>query len=147
MGLYRRDRGLGRLRPERLLRGWPSPLQRVRGWEGASACGEGGLGRGPSPPPGALAGGRLPVKPLLPQAVGKMTAERGYWSSLTPLQKVAVVLGIPASATVLYILYRRYQESRGGCCSPRAVPTHGLERSAAFPPPDPNRAPCLPQMC
>uniref|UniRef100_A0A8C0BMI5 Uncharacterized protein n=1 Tax=Buteo japonicus TaxID=224669 RepID=A0A8C0BMI5_9AVES len=41
-----------------------------------------------------------------------MTAERGYWNSLTPLQKVAVVLGIPASATVLYILYRRYRESR-----------------------------------
>ncbi|XP_052654039.1 tudor and KH domain-containing protein isoform X1 [Harpia harpyja] len=41
-----------------------------------------------------------------------MTAERGYWNSLTPLQKVAVVLGIPASATVLYILYCRYWESR-----------------------------------
>ncbi|XP_010565220.1 PREDICTED: tudor and KH domain-containing protein [Haliaeetus leucocephalus] len=41
-----------------------------------------------------------------------MTAEQGYWNSLTPLQKVAVVLGIPASATVLYILYRRYRESR-----------------------------------
>lgn len=45
-------------------------------------------------------------------------AERGYWSGLTTLQKVAVVLGIPAGATVLYILYRRYRESRGGCRSP-----------------------------
>ncbi|XP_009465371.1 PREDICTED: tudor and KH domain-containing protein [Nipponia nippon] len=41
-----------------------------------------------------------------------MTAERGYWSSLTPPQKAAVVLGIPAGAAVLYILYRRYRESR-----------------------------------
>ncbi|XP_059688040.1 tudor and KH domain-containing protein [Gavia stellata] len=41
-----------------------------------------------------------------------MTAERGYWNSLTALQKAAVVLGIPASAAVLYILYRRYRESR-----------------------------------
>uniref|UniRef100_A0A8D0G8Y9 Tudor and KH domain containing n=1 Tax=Sphenodon punctatus TaxID=8508 RepID=A0A8D0G8Y9_SPHPU len=41
-----------------------------------------------------------------------MSAGRSYWSSLTTLQKVALCLGIPASATVLYILYRRYQESR-----------------------------------
>ncbi|XP_074989607.1 tudor and KH domain-containing protein [Calonectris borealis] len=41
-----------------------------------------------------------------------MTAERGYWHSLTTLQKAAVVLGVPAGATVLYILYRRYWESR-----------------------------------
>ncbi|XP_013798549.2 tudor and KH domain-containing protein isoform X1 [Apteryx mantelli] len=41
-----------------------------------------------------------------------MTTERGYWSNLTALQKVALILGIPASATVLYILYRRYRESR-----------------------------------
>ncbi|XP_040474554.1 tudor and KH domain-containing protein [Falco naumanni] len=41
-----------------------------------------------------------------------MAAERGYWSHLTTLQKVAVVLGVPAGATVLYILYRRYRESR-----------------------------------
>ncbi|KAM6190494.1 tudor and KH domain-containing protein [Sarcoramphus papa] len=41
-----------------------------------------------------------------------MTAERGYWSSLTTLQKAAVVLGIPAGAAVLYIVYRRYRESR-----------------------------------
>ncbi|KAK4807616.1 hypothetical protein QYF61_015962 [Mycteria americana] len=41
-----------------------------------------------------------------------MAAERGYWSSLTTLQKAAVVLGIPAGAAVFYILYRRYRESR-----------------------------------
>ncbi|KAM6288962.1 tudor and KH domain-containing protein, partial [Aegotheles albertisi] len=41
-----------------------------------------------------------------------MAAERGYWSSLTSLQKAAVLLGVPAGATVLYILYRRYRESR-----------------------------------
>ncbi|KAK2512228.1 Rorc [Columba guinea] len=41
-----------------------------------------------------------------------MAAERGHWSSLTALQKTALVLGIPAGATVLYILYRRYRESR-----------------------------------
>uniref|UniRef100_A0A8B9PUJ5 Uncharacterized protein n=1 Tax=Apteryx owenii TaxID=8824 RepID=A0A8B9PUJ5_APTOW len=46
-----------------------------------------------------------------------MTTERGYWSNLTALQKVALILGIPASATVLYILYRRYRESRGRCRS------------------------------
>ncbi|KAM6112583.1 tudor and KH domain-containing protein [Phoenicopterus ruber ruber] len=41
-----------------------------------------------------------------------MAAERGSWNSLTTLQKAAVVLGVPASAAVLYILYRRYRESR-----------------------------------
>ncbi|XP_075593378.1 tudor and KH domain-containing protein [Balearica regulorum gibbericeps] len=41
-----------------------------------------------------------------------MTAGRGYWNSLTALQKAAVVLGIPAGAAVFYILYRRYRESR-----------------------------------
>ncbi|KAM6309360.1 tudor and KH domain-containing protein [Podargus strigoides] len=41
-----------------------------------------------------------------------MAAERGSWSSLTVLQKAAVVLGVPASAAVLYILYRRYRESQ-----------------------------------
>ncbi|XP_072703001.1 tudor and KH domain-containing protein [Ciconia boyciana] len=41
-----------------------------------------------------------------------MAAERGYWNSLTTLQKAAVVLGIPAGAAVFYILYRRYRESR-----------------------------------
>ncbi|XP_065509805.1 tudor and KH domain-containing protein [Caloenas nicobarica] len=48
----------------------------------------------------------------VPQPTGAMTAERGHWSSLTALQKTALVLGIPAGATVLYILYRRYRESR-----------------------------------
>ncbi|XP_068271377.1 tudor and KH domain-containing protein [Nyctibius grandis] len=41
-----------------------------------------------------------------------MAAERGPWGSLTPLQKAAVVLGVPAGAAVLYVLYRRYRESR-----------------------------------
>ncbi|KAM6229116.1 LOW QUALITY PROTEIN: tudor and KH domain-containing protein [Spheniscus humboldti] len=41
-----------------------------------------------------------------------MAAERGYWNSLTTLQKAAVVLGVPAGTAVLYILYRRYRESR-----------------------------------
>ncbi|XP_074020479.1 tudor and KH domain-containing protein [Numenius arquata] len=41
-----------------------------------------------------------------------MAAARGYWSSLTTLQKAAVLLGVPAGATVLYIVYRRYRESR-----------------------------------
>ncbi|XP_025977144.2 tudor and KH domain-containing protein isoform X2 [Dromaius novaehollandiae] len=49
--------------------------------------------------------------PWMPKT-GNMTPERGSWSNLTPLQKVALVLGIPAGATVLYILYRRYRESR-----------------------------------
>uniref|UniRef100_H3BDU8 Tudor and KH domain containing n=1 Tax=Latimeria chalumnae TaxID=7897 RepID=H3BDU8_LATCH len=39
-------------------------------------------------------------------------AAEGSWNSLTTLQKVALGLGIPASATVLYILYRRYRETR-----------------------------------
>ncbi|XP_069734554.1 tudor and KH domain-containing protein [Phaenicophaeus curvirostris] len=39
-------------------------------------------------------------------------ASRGSWSSLTPLQKAAVLLGIPAGTAVLYILYRRYRETR-----------------------------------
>ncbi|XP_043935874.1 tudor and KH domain-containing protein isoform X2 [Protopterus annectens] len=34
------------------------------------------------------------------------------WNNLTTLQKVALGLGIPASVTVLYILYRRYKESQ-----------------------------------
>lgn len=76
-----------------------------------------------------------------------MTAERGYWNSLTALQKAALVLGIPAGATVLYILYRRFRESRGGGHSrPRALPTppvRGLGRSAACPVPRP--PPPLPQ--
>ncbi|XP_053134509.1 tudor and KH domain-containing protein isoform X2 [Hemicordylus capensis] len=41
-----------------------------------------------------------------------MSAERGSWSSLTTLQKVALALGIPASGAILYILYRRYRESQ-----------------------------------
>ncbi|XP_004693759.1 PREDICTED: tudor and KH domain-containing protein [Condylura cristata] len=41
-----------------------------------------------------------------------MSTERTSWTSLSTLQKIALGLGIPASATVAYILYRRYRESR-----------------------------------
>lgn len=50
-----------------------------------------------------------------------MPAERGCWGGLSPLQKTALLLGVPAGATVLYILYRRYRESRGGWCTPGRV--------------------------
>ncbi|ERE72317.1 tudor and KH domain-containing protein [Cricetulus griseus] len=33
------------------------------------------------------------------------------WTSLSIIQKIALVLGIPASAAIAYILYRRYRES------------------------------------
>ncbi|KAI4590305.1 hypothetical protein MJG53_001354 [Ovis ammon polii x Ovis aries] len=42
----------------------------------------------------------------------KMSTERTSWTSLSTIQKIALGLGIPASATVAYILYRRYRESR-----------------------------------
>uniref|UniRef100_A0A8U7NWC1 Uncharacterized protein n=1 Tax=Corvus moneduloides TaxID=1196302 RepID=A0A8U7NWC1_CORMO len=32
-------------------------------------------------------------------------------TSLSSLQKTALLLGVPAAATVLYILYRRYREA------------------------------------
>ncbi|OXB53784.1 hypothetical protein ASZ78_000030, partial [Callipepla squamata] len=38
--------------------------------------------------------------------------ERGGWAGLSSLQKVALLLGLPAGATVLYIVYRRYREGR-----------------------------------
>ncbi|XP_012378092.1 tudor and KH domain-containing protein isoform X1 [Dasypus novemcinctus] len=41
-----------------------------------------------------------------------MSSERTSWTSLSTIQKIALGLGIPASATVAYILYRRYRESR-----------------------------------
>ncbi|XP_063172964.1 tudor and KH domain-containing protein [Candoia aspera] len=41
-----------------------------------------------------------------------MAEERGSWGGLTGLQKIALGLGIPASAAILYILYRRYQEDQ-----------------------------------
>nr|XP_048283915.1 tudor and KH domain-containing protein isoform X1 [Myodes glareolus]XP_048283916.1 tudor and KH domain-containing protein isoform X1 [Myodes glareolus] len=41
-----------------------------------------------------------------------MAAEQTSWTSLSTIQKIALGLGIPASATVAYILYRRYRESR-----------------------------------
>nr|XP_041577044.1 tudor and KH domain-containing protein isoform X2 [Taeniopygia guttata] len=39
-------------------------------------------------------------------------AGRGSVHSLSSLQKTALLLGLPAAATVCYILYRRYRESR-----------------------------------
>uniref|UniRef100_A0A8C3QG62 Tudor and KH domain containing n=1 Tax=Cyanoderma ruficeps TaxID=181631 RepID=A0A8C3QG62_9PASS len=39
-------------------------------------------------------------------------AGHGSVHSLSSLQKTALLLGVPAAATVLYILYRRYRESR-----------------------------------
>ncbi|KAK2500910.1 hypothetical protein MC885_018122 [Smutsia gigantea] len=41
-----------------------------------------------------------------------MSTERTSWTSLSTVQKIALGLGIPASATVAYILYRRYRECR-----------------------------------
>ncbi|XP_006177219.1 tudor and KH domain-containing protein isoform X2 [Camelus ferus] len=41
-----------------------------------------------------------------------MSTERTSWTNLSTIQKVALGLGIPASATIAYILYRRYRESR-----------------------------------
>ncbi|XP_049980526.1 tudor and KH domain-containing protein [Alexandromys fortis] len=41
-----------------------------------------------------------------------MATEQTSWTSLSTIQKIALGLGIPASATVAYILYRRYRESR-----------------------------------
>ncbi|XP_022419990.1 tudor and KH domain-containing protein isoform X3 [Delphinapterus leucas] len=42
----------------------------------------------------------------------KMSTEQTSWTSLSTIQKIALGLGIPASAVVAYILYRRYRESR-----------------------------------
>ncbi|XP_064032112.1 tudor and KH domain-containing protein [Pogoniulus pusillus] len=41
-----------------------------------------------------------------------MSAERGPWGGLSPLQRAALLLGAPAAALACYILYRRYRESR-----------------------------------
>ncbi|XP_062049577.1 tudor and KH domain-containing protein [Lepus europaeus] len=41
-----------------------------------------------------------------------MSTGRTAWTNLSTTQKVALGLGIPASATIVYILYRRYRESR-----------------------------------
>lgn len=41
-----------------------------------------------------------------------MLAKTSSWNNLSTLQKIALGLGIPASAIILYILYRRYQESK-----------------------------------
>ncbi|XP_052521036.1 tudor and KH domain-containing protein [Tympanuchus pallidicinctus] len=55
-----------------------------------------------------------------------MPSERGVWAGLSGLQKVAVLLGLPAGATVLYIVYRRYREGRE-----LHVPTVGAEELRA----------------
>ncbi|XP_072214783.1 tudor and KH domain-containing protein [Excalfactoria chinensis] len=55
-----------------------------------------------------------------------MPSERGGWAGLSGLQKVAVLLGLPAGATVLYIVYRRYREGRE-----LHVPTVGAEELRA----------------
>ncbi|XP_040854461.1 tudor and KH domain-containing protein isoform X2 [Ochotona curzoniae] len=41
-----------------------------------------------------------------------MYTGRTSWTNLSTIQKIALGLGIPASATIAYILYRRYRESR-----------------------------------
>ncbi|KFO18230.1 Tudor and KH domain-containing protein [Fukomys damarensis] len=41
-----------------------------------------------------------------------MSTKQTSWTSLSTIQKVALGLGVPASAAVAYILYRRYRESR-----------------------------------
>uniref|UniRef100_H0WJG0 Tudor and KH domain-containing protein n=2 Tax=Otolemur garnettii TaxID=30611 RepID=H0WJG0_OTOGA len=41
-----------------------------------------------------------------------MSTEQNSWTRLFTAQKIALGLGIPASAAVAYILYRRYRESR-----------------------------------
>ncbi|KAL1772064.1 tudor and KH domain-containing protein [Sigmodon hispidus] len=49
---------------------------------------------------------------MLSQNTVEMSTEQTSWTSLSTIQKIALGLGIPASATVAYILYRRYRESR-----------------------------------
>lgn len=54
----------------------------------------------------------------------RMSTERTSWTTLSTVQKIALGLGIPASAAVAYILYRRYRESRG-TWPPRLRPRPG----------------------
>lgn len=56
-----------------------------------------------------------PLRMPTSAVAGTMKGERNYWSSLTTMEKVALLLGIPAGGAILYILYRRYRESQGGC--------------------------------
>ncbi|XP_066424289.1 tudor and KH domain-containing protein [Molothrus aeneus] len=58
-------------------------------------------------------------------------AGRGPVHSLSILQKTALLLGVPAAATVLYILYRRYRESREAQVT--LVADEGLEVAVRVP--------------
>ncbi|XP_054151030.1 tudor and KH domain-containing protein [Melozone crissalis] len=58
-------------------------------------------------------------------------AGRGPVHSLSSLQKTALLLGVPAAATVLYILYRRYRESREAQVT--LVADEGLEVTVRVP--------------
>ncbi|XP_071312813.1 tudor and KH domain-containing protein isoform X1 [Agelaius tricolor] len=58
-------------------------------------------------------------------------AGRGPVHSLSSLQKTALLLGVPAAATVLYILYRRYRESREAQVT--LVADEGLEVAVRVP--------------
>ncbi|XP_063002031.1 tudor and KH domain-containing protein isoform X2 [Elgaria multicarinata webbii] len=67
----------------------------------------------------SLSSGELLLRKFFPSQLrapsdvaGTMATDRSSWNSLTTLQKVALVLGIPASGAILYILYRRYRESQ-----------------------------------
>ncbi|KAJ6652783.1 hypothetical protein lerEdw1_010637 [Lerista edwardsae] len=55
---------------------------------------------------------RSPLRTPTSALAGTMASKGGSWNSLTALQKVALLLGIPAGGAIVYILYRRYQESR-----------------------------------
>ncbi|XP_058684769.1 tudor and KH domain-containing protein-like [Poecile atricapillus] len=55
----------------------------------------------------------------------------GSVHSLSGLQKTALLLGVPAAATVLYILYRRYRESREAQVT--LVADEGLEVAVRVP--------------
>ncbi|XP_053822948.1 tudor and KH domain-containing protein isoform X1 [Vidua chalybeata] len=58
-------------------------------------------------------------------------AGRGSVHSLSSLQKTALLLGVPAAATVFYILYRRYRESREAQVT--LVADEGLEVAVRVP--------------
>uniref|UniRef100_UPI0023ED15A7 tudor and KH domain-containing protein-like n=1 Tax=Agelaius phoeniceus TaxID=39638 RepID=UPI0023ED15A7 len=67
-----------------------------------------------------------------PQAViGRRWRDAAPVHSLSSLQKTALLLGVPAAATVLYILYRRYRESREAQVT--LVADEGLEVAVRVP--------------